>query len=507
MKIITIVKTNNENNYYFDYIRKQWLLFSPFFLKVIKSKFETQSSLRNVKTNTRNPTKKKHKYLTKNLIKYYNDKISYLLSHNYFSNSDKNIEFIKELTANDINYYLANTPQLLFEVTEKCNLSCKYCGYGELYHKGIDRSNRTLNFEDARALIEYLSSLWNSDFYQSSNRGIEIGFYGGEPLVNMSFIKRVVEFCVNTPLKEDYFKFNMTTNGVLLDKYIDFLVKYNFNINISLDGDFENNGYRITKEGYNSFSKVFKNVKLVQNNYSSFFNAHVQFFSVLHNKNSAKEIHSFFTKNFQKMPVIMPLNNSGILENKKDEFWQLYRNYNQSVLESGDPTLIDQDIFTGSPKIGDISFFIHSEIGYNYNNYFNLLTDQYLLRKIPTGTCMPFAKKIYLTTQGDILPCERIDHIFTLGRVENGIVNLDFHEIAKKYNGYYKKLKSQCQGCYTHSSCKQCLFVIPNINLSDPVCRSFKNMQAYKNYLDEMTNEVEINNKTFVRIKNEIFIS
>jgi len=82
----------------------------------------------------------------------------------------------------------------------------------------------------------------------------------------MNFIKQVVDLCSHISLNDDYFKFNITTNGILLDKHIEFLVNNNFTIKISLDGDFINNGYRITKNGENSFDKVFKNIKYIQKN-------------------------------------------------------------------------------------------------------------------------------------------------------------------------------------------------------------------------------------------------
>ena len=37
------------------------------------------------------------------------------------------------LKAEDIEFFLANTPQITFEVTDACNLKCTYCGYGEFY--------------------------------------------------------------------------------------------------------------------------------------------------------------------------------------------------------------------------------------------------------------------------------------------------------------------------------------------------------------------------------------
>ena len=37
------------------------------------------------------------------------------------------------ITADMVKEELANLKQLVFEVTDACNLRCKYCGYGELY--------------------------------------------------------------------------------------------------------------------------------------------------------------------------------------------------------------------------------------------------------------------------------------------------------------------------------------------------------------------------------------
>jgi len=38
--------------------------------------------------------------------------------------------------AKDIRYNLINLKQLVFEVTDACNLRCKYCGYAEFYGGG-----------------------------------------------------------------------------------------------------------------------------------------------------------------------------------------------------------------------------------------------------------------------------------------------------------------------------------------------------------------------------------
>ena len=51
----------------------------------------------------------------------------------------------------------------------------------------------------------------------------------------------------------------MTTNAMLLDKYMSYLEKHKVNLLISLDGNQVHNSYRIDKQGNPSFNKVFHN--------------------------------------------------------------------------------------------------------------------------------------------------------------------------------------------------------------------------------------------------------
>jgi uncharacterized protein len=47
--------------------------------------------------------------------------------------------------------------------------------------------------------IDYLVALWNSEQNVSANRNVYIGFYGGEPLLNMPFIESVVDYIESLP--------------------------------------------------------------------------------------------------------------------------------------------------------------------------------------------------------------------------------------------------------------------------------------------------------------------
>jgi uncharacterized protein len=50
-------------------------------------------------------------------------------------------------------------------------------------------------------------------------------FFGGEPLLNMEFIKQIVNYLEENPCSVRYFTFSMTTNSILLERYMDYLVE------------------------------------------------------------------------------------------------------------------------------------------------------------------------------------------------------------------------------------------------------------------------------------------
>lgn len=98
------------------------------------------------------------------------------------------------ITPQNIKECFANTPQITFEITERCNLNCKYCGYGELYNNKSHKHNRNLDIKNAICLLNSIQNLWNEGFDSTGETTIYISFYGGEPLLNMPFIKSIISF-------------------------------------------------------------------------------------------------------------------------------------------------------------------------------------------------------------------------------------------------------------------------------------------------------------------------
>lgn len=115
----------------------------------------------------------------------------------------------------------------------------------------------------------------------------------------------------------------MTTNAMLLDRYMDYLVENNFSLLISLDGDEEGQSYRVDHRGRNSFSTVIRNVFLLRDKYPEYFKKEFLLMLYYIIRIALKDC-MIFKNNIGKLPMISELNNSGIREDKRNEFEKIF---------------------------------------------------------------------------------------------------------------------------------------------------------------------------------------
>ena len=127
-------------------------------------------------------------------------------------------------------------------VTHNCNLDCVYC-----YQKH-DTNNR-MTLDTAKSCIDWIFD--NIPDYMS---GVEIGFIGGEPMLEFELIKSVIEYTQAKKPNEEYI-FYATTNGtVLTEEMKEWLVENKdiFILGLSLDGLPDTHNHNRS----NSFDKI-----------------------------------------------------------------------------------------------------------------------------------------------------------------------------------------------------------------------------------------------------------
>lgn len=381
-------------------------------------------------------------------------------------------EFIR-VNSRMIEHNLSNLKQLVFEVTDACNLRCKYCGYGGFYEGYDQRENLKLSFQKARLVIDYLYGLWGKEKNANVASSVMVSFYGGEPLLNVPFIQQVIAYLESLSFVGKQFHYNMTTNAMLLDRYMDYLVEKEFRLLISLDGDKEGQSYRVDAAGNNSFDQVYRNILLLRERYPEFYKRFVRFNSVLHNRNSVESTFRFIKDNLGKEPHIAPLNNSGIRKDQVEEFYHTYRNISESIKQADDCESLENELFLNNPRVSSLVRYIQSDSGNVYRDYNSLLLNKETFVYPPTGTCIPFSKKMFVTVKGRILQCERINHEFALGQVTDERLELDLEEAADRFNDYIFRFEKQCKRCANQKECPQCVYQIDDLQNPATNCLSF----------------------------------
>ena len=454
--IQSFIHTSENNNFYiYDDRSRLSMLLNPEFDKVIKKSTDVDP--------------------------YYLRKHSYLKDHGFFEEL-KLVDFIA-LEESDVIENIKNTKQIVFEATDSCNLNCTYCALGELYEGYDERIDKKINTHYAINLLKYIFNLKP----KNKNSRLYISFYGGEALLNINFIKRIVEVANQLNVeKELELEFSMTTNATKIHKYIDFLAANKFHLLISLDGNERNHSYRVFgKNNKNSFKIVCENIDMIRKKYPEYFSSHVNFNAVLHNKNSVKEIHRFIYNNYNKIAKIAELNMREIRPDKIDILEKMFHSKRKSETEfqkeESDLSRITHSELSLFRKLGE--FLKYLSINYYISNINALLhiTEKYL----PTTTCSPFSRKIFLTNRNKLLPCERINYKYALGKVNENI-EINIQEITQRYNFYFNNIKKFCQSCYAYRFCGACLFQITNIENVDAkefVCDIYQDQTTFSKKL------------------------
>jgi len=303
--------------------------------------------------------------------------------------------------------------------------------------------------------------------------------------------------------------YSMTTNASLIHKCVDFLVENKFHLLISLDGDERNHSYRIfSKNNKNSFHRVIENLDMIQRDYPEYFSVYVNFNAVLHNRNSVKEIYEFIYKRYHKIPRIAELNMRDIRSDNKETLERMFHSRRKSEAEyqkeRSDLSRITHHVLSSYKEL--TNFLKYYSINYYISNVSALfhVAEKYL----PTGTCSPFSKKVFLTTCKKLLPCERVNYKYSMGKVSENI-EIDIPKITRQYNFYYDHLKNFCQTCYAYRFCGECLFQINNIdnvNSEEFVCDQFENQNDFKHKLHRVFSFLENYPNDFSQILENVIL-
>lgn len=311
---------------------------------------------------------------------------------------------------------------LCLNVAHDCNLKCKYC-----FAKQGDFGGQAelMPLEVGIKAIDFLIA-------NSGNRkNLEIDFFGGEPLMNWSVVKKLVEYGKSVEKKNGKnIRFTITTNGVLLDdEKIEYINENMHNVVLSLDGRKDiNDKMRMTLNDKGSYDLIVPKFQKLVNNRPKDKYYYVRGTFTRDNLDFSKDIEHFRDLGFELTsmePVVDDESNPFAL--REEDLPKIFSEYEEYAKKLADRQLK-----------GEKMKFFHFMIDLNQGPC--------VIKRI-TG-CGAGNEYLSIVPNGDIYPCHQF-----VGKDEYILGNIYNEEtiIPEEIKGMFREAH-----IYNKDSCKEC---------------------------------------------------
>ena len=330
----------------------------------------------------------------------------------------------------------------IISITEQCNLRCTYCCYSGNYLGNRSHGVQSLCEGDIEKIYKFI------DQTIAPNRLIRISFYGGEPLTKYKLIQYAVK--EGKGMWGNRVVFSISTNGTLLSPdIITWLVENEIEIAISIDGTEKfHNRHRVDVGGRGSFAQVYS---------------------------ALEYLHKSVFVQKPKVSLLMTLPSVSDLECIA-EAWQaesLLRNYPPAHITGLTPNFSEGVAMTDWEKqqalyINLIELYQQHPDWVVLRTFFDEMIDIWKNRAIfkieselPMSTCLPVNTKLYIDSRLQLAVCEKINDLFRIGNVEQGI---DWEKANQQAKDYYNKRVVRCTKCPAVRMCNLCLTAVAYTN-------------------------------------------
>ncbi|SDG07942.1 uncharacterized protein SAMN04488542_12558 [Fontibacillus panacisegetis] len=349
------------------------------------------------------------------------------------------------------------TEHITFEMTERCNLRCKYC----IYHEGEAGfrtfGSRDIDLDTCKKAVDLLS--------KSTKEEVHITFYGGEPLLRFDIMRDTIEYS-KVKLHNKKVFYNMTTNATLMTEEI---ANYWASLEhhstlVSLDGpEWIHDKNRVYCDGKGSFKSVMRGLKRLVEAEGAKAAVNIGYNIVVTDARveTLEEIQHFF-RNSEHIPtgsristsyLNTPAKKSSYLGVGTEEDRQLC----ESVMKGFDPLTewnVDK-LNSGASDIDNESLISKD----SYDKELARVHNRMLISE-PTqafsmnGCCIPGGRRLYITVNGELAICERLGPSPFIGTVNEG---LDYEKINKHYiTDFMNEATKYCNDCWAVNICNLC---------------------------------------------------
>lgn len=335
--------------------------------------------------------------------------------------------------------------KITLQVTQSCNLRCKYCIYSEdINQYQRSHSNKRMSIETAKKAIEFLYD------HSVDSESVNIGFYGGEPLLELPLIKQAVQYARNL-FDGKKITFAITTNGTLLtSEAITYLAAEDISLTISLDGPKQiHDKCRVFEDGRGSFDILMNNIDMMRRLAPEYYKK-LQFSMVMDPANDFDCINDitvaandFNDHSFLASIVEREANNQVLYS--EDYIWKSEYHHFLALLS-----------VIGRFPNEEVSALSKRAVGSLFNDSkFAHMFGPLHPTDAPSGPCIPGQMRLFINAEGSFFPCERVSEqskVMCIGSLDKGFDTAK----AKKILDVGSITKEICRNCWSFRYCMLC---------------------------------------------------
>ena len=362
-------------------------------------------------------------------------------------------------------YILKKRKVLLLQVTQSCNMRCKYCVYSDDYSR--KPSDLFMSFDIAKKAVDMHFK------HNVSSFSTNIGFYGGEPLLNFTLIKDIVNYIKNEyPCRFVYY--NITTNATLFnEEIIDFFIDNKINVMISLDGPkniHDNKRIDVNNEG--TFDKVMDNIRFIKIKNKKYFNSHVSINSVTSNIYEQSLAEDFLINKFKVKYSVGLISYSKKIKELKINNLKIKKIENDIIRKSIISLLEYRFNMPITYKTGIINNRFLMKLKAIKGTLLKSNNVENITKFHPKGQCIPSHTRCFIDVKGKIFPCEKTNELNDFLEIGNVYDDVNIRKATNVYN-FAKYASCKCNECWALHFCNFCVAKILESNFDNNVVDNY----------------------------------
>ncbi len=345
---------------------------------------------------------------------------------------------------------------LVLNVSNACNLRCSYCAYSSYYPSYRQHNKSLMSIDVARKAIDAFFSYNFSDeeLLSYPDRRLNIVFYGGEPLINFPVISDSIIYAIANKQNIWDVAFSVSTNLLLLKtNHIRFFTEHGVFLNVSLDGPrLQHNRYRKLPNDNGTYDVVMDRLAAIRQFDPEYFRNKVRVLPTITGASNLPRVCRFFDRKIStgELPPILTVNFLKDFDNCA--FHNDYP-FDKNLFKKRSAFLLDK---YKKSKISGHRFLQGDFLFHYIDDSLSRLSQRIqsvggLDNEWYTGTCLP-GRKLFITPDGRIHVCERINDYFPIGDVLQGI---DADRAQRLLHTYFESTPN-CGDCWARNLCQMC---------------------------------------------------